>query len=404
MVNKNITNFTKKAFEFGRGILHLAPCWVPRSFLIPGKRMKLHPDDIYALGIDRGGISERWFASTTTASNGPDAPADEGLSYVVYDKEKYSLKEIIENAGEEILGKEMINNFGGWKVYAKFFDNFELIPFHLHLKDFDAKKVGKEGKPEGYYFPIQLNSIEHSFPYSFFGLEPDTTREDIINCLKRWDNGDNDILSYSKAYKIKSGSGWLLPPGILHAPGTLVTFEVQWASDAFCMYQSMVMGKKVDRSLLMKEVPKEKQGDLYYLLDLIDWDLNKLSDFKKKFYLEPVICDDANVYGYIEKWIIYGRIDGKEYFSAKELTVFPNQKVKIKENGAYGMIVIQGLGTLNNFRIYSPTLIRYNELTDDEYFITYNTAREGVEIENTGKENLVILKYFGPDTNFKNCA
>ena len=80
--------------------------------------------------------------------------------------------------------------------------------------------------------------------------------------------------------------------------------------------------------------------------------------------------------------------------------IFPNQKVKIKDNGAYGMIAIQGLGTLNNFRIYSPTLIRYNELTDDEYFITYNTAREGVEIENTGKENLVILKYFGPDTNF----
>ena len=113
MTNNNITNFTKKAFEFGRGILHLAPCWVPRSFLIPGKRIKLNPDDIYALGVNRGGISERWFASTTTASNGPDAPADEGLSYVVHDKEKYSFKEIIENAGEEILGKEMINNYGG---------------------------------------------------------------------------------------------------------------------------------------------------------------------------------------------------------------------------------------------------------------------------------------------------
>ena len=32
-----------KAFEQGEGILRLAPTWVPRSFCIPGKRIKLHP-------------------------------------------------------------------------------------------------------------------------------------------------------------------------------------------------------------------------------------------------------------------------------------------------------------------------------------------------------------------------
>ena len=31
--------------EQGEGILRLAPTWVPRSFCIPGKRIKLHPDD-----------------------------------------------------------------------------------------------------------------------------------------------------------------------------------------------------------------------------------------------------------------------------------------------------------------------------------------------------------------------
>src|SRR5207249_8632381 len=30
------------------GLLRLAPNWVPRSFLQPGKRLKLHPDDLYA--------------------------------------------------------------------------------------------------------------------------------------------------------------------------------------------------------------------------------------------------------------------------------------------------------------------------------------------------------------------
>ena len=47
------------------GLLRLAPNWVPRSFLQPGLRLKLHPDDTYAYGANRGGIDERWFASTT---------------------------------------------------------------------------------------------------------------------------------------------------------------------------------------------------------------------------------------------------------------------------------------------------------------------------------------------------
>ena len=57
------------ALEAGEGLLRLAPNWVPRSFLMPGRRLKLHPDDYYALGTHRGGIDERWFGSTTQAMN-----------------------------------------------------------------------------------------------------------------------------------------------------------------------------------------------------------------------------------------------------------------------------------------------------------------------------------------------
>src|SRR5688572_29943362 len=73
---------TQDAIDAGAGILRLEPCWVPRTFMIPGRRLRLHPDDLYALGAHRGGINERWFCSTTHASNGPGTPEDEGLSYV----------------------------------------------------------------------------------------------------------------------------------------------------------------------------------------------------------------------------------------------------------------------------------------------------------------------------------
>src|ERR1700731_154781 len=105
------------------GILRLQPCWVPRSFMIPGRRLRLHPDDLYAFGGHRGGINERWFSSTTKASNGPDTLADEGLSYVQPDKgEKFLLKDAVEPACDLLLGAVVMESEGGWNLLCKFFD------------------------------------------------------------------------------------------------------------------------------------------------------------------------------------------------------------------------------------------------------------------------------------------
>ena len=86
----------KEALRQGEGIVRLAPCWVPRSFLMPGGRLKLDPRDLYALGAHRGGIDERWFASTTRADNGSGTPDDEGLSYIAANGSRVLLREKVE--------------------------------------------------------------------------------------------------------------------------------------------------------------------------------------------------------------------------------------------------------------------------------------------------------------------
>src|SRR5205807_6115602 len=97
-------NLFKQALEAGEGILRLAPTWVPRSFLMPGRRIKLAPQDLYALGAHRGGIDERWFASTTSAAN-EGAPPDEGLSYVVHaGKRAFTLRDAVQAEGERLVG------------------------------------------------------------------------------------------------------------------------------------------------------------------------------------------------------------------------------------------------------------------------------------------------------------
>ena len=97
-------SLAKKALDQGKGIVRLAPTWVPRSFCVPGRRIKLHPDDYYVLGGQRGGIDERWLSSTTPAKNGPLTGVNEGLSQIV-----------VEDGGktEQVLLLDAVNELKG---------------------------------------------------------------------------------------------------------------------------------------------------------------------------------------------------------------------------------------------------------------------------------------------------
>src|SRR5215216_7965244 len=314
-VSSNVKGLVEGALQETGGLLRLAPCWVPRSFLQPGKRLKLHPDDLYAFGLNRGGIDERWFASTTPAAN-ENRTSDEGLSYCIVGKERFTLAKAVEDCGAGLIGPKIWKKYGKWPVYSKFFDNMGPIPHHMHQSAKQAKLVGQEGKPESYYFPPQHNNVGNNFPYTFMGLEPGTTKEQVRRCLENWNKGDNGILDLSRAYRLKPGTGWLIPPAVLHAPGSLVTYEPQWGSDVFGMYQSMVEGRRVPWDLLVKDVPEEKHRDLDYLVDQLDWEKNVDPEFKAHNYLEPIVHSGSEAEGFVDRWIVYGKVDGKDLFSA----------------------------------------------------------------------------------------
>jgi hypothetical protein len=387
----------QKAVDGGSGILRLRPTWVPRSFMIPGRRLKLHPDDLYAFGGHRGGINERWFSSTTKASNGPAALPDEGLSYVQPDgSDKFLLKEAVETAGDLLLGANVMEREGGWNLLCKFFDNLGPIPHHMHQSDEFANLVGQKGKPEAYYFPPQYNQIENNFPHTYMGLEPGTTKADIRRCLEKWNQGDNGILAHARAYRLVAGEGWQINPGILHAPGSLVTYEPQVNSDVFAMFQSEVDGRIVDWSLLTKDVKPEFSHDLDYLVSMLDWEANVNPEFGKSNKTKPrpvTPIEGTEAHGYREFWVTYGT----PHYSAKELTILPGQSVMIKDSAAYGVILTQGFGRIAKQTISTPSMIRFGEMTEDEVFVTSPAAAQGVLIENLSKSDpLVMLKHFGP--------
>lgn len=393
-------SLTERAFEQGKGILRLSPTWVPRVFCVPGRRLKLHPDDYYALGAYRGGIDERWFSSTVCADNGPETPADEGQSYVVLEDggqaETFLLRDAVEELKSSLIGERIWDKYGGWPVFSKFFDNQGPLPHHIHHRDEHAGQVGRAGKPEAYYFPPQVNNHVGDFPYTFFGLLPSTTKQQVLDCLKNYVKGDNKITNLSQAYRLEIGTGWDVPPGILHAPGTLCTYEPQFASDVFAMYQSVVDGQVFPEELLWQNTPPEKRGDFDHLLDVIDWETNVDPNFFAKHFMAPRPVrdvDEMKAEGYIENWICYK----STHLSAKELTVLPGRTVTIRDSAAYGMIMMQGCGTMGPWPIETPVMIRFGEQTHDEYFISESAALAGVTITNPSTNDpIVMLKHFGP--------
>lgn len=383
-------------FEKGKGILRLIPNFVPRRFAQAGRRLRLHPDDYYALGTVRGSIKERWFSSVIPAMNGELAPEDEGMSYVSTSqspKDRFLFKEAVEELKEGIIGKDLKDKYGTWPMYSKFFDYETPLFHHLHLDDVAAGRVGRLGKPEAYYFPVQLNNHPGLFPVTYFGFDPDVTKDEVRARLVNYETGDIRITELSRAYRIELGTGWYTPPGVVHAPGSYLTYEPQWNSDVNSVYENVAAGEVYPYEFLVENCPEDKKRDIDYVMSLMDWGKNVDPHYRKNYFRPPITCSDSNEQ-YTEKWIVYGN----DYIGAKELTINPGQTVVIKDLTAYGCIIVQGHGKFGVYDAEAAIMLRFGQLSSDEYFVSEDAARQGVAITNESLwEPMVLLKHFGPN-------
>ena len=384
----------KEIFNRGEGILSMVPNWVPRPFNRPGKRLRLHPDDYYAMGLKRGAISERWFSSITKVET-ENSGEFEGMSFVNTDgtpDHKILFKDVIGALGDELIGAELMDRYGTWPMYSKFYDFNEPLFHHIHHKEEACKKVGVLPKHEHYFFPSQYNNHLGIRPITYFGFDPSVSREEVKARLAKFESADGRILELSRAFRVELGTGWYTPAGVVHAPGSLCTYEPQWNSDVMAMWENIVEGEIFDYKSLSGYMPVGSERDLDAIMDAADWELNTLPNYREEFF-RPPLAETAGD-GYKQDWICYGN----EYVAAKELTVEPGARVLIRDESAYGCVAVQGRGEFGSFVCESPTLIRYGRLTADEFFVSKSRANMGVTVKNTSPvEPLVILKHFGPD-------
>ena len=378
----------------GKGILHLVPAWVPRPFNEPGRRLRLHPDDYYAYGMERGGICERWIGSVAKAKNGEGTTEFEGLSFVLADRktnERVLLKDVIEDLGAGIIGDELYRKYGTWPTYTKFFDYDKPLFHHLHLMKKDAEMIGELEKPEAYYFPVQYNCSQLGrLPLTYYGFDPSTTKEQVKEAIRNFTIKDNRLTELSRGYRIKIGTGWFTPAGVIHAPASVVTYEPQWNADGNTIMENLTMGEVNAEHFLTDCQPEDQKGDVEALFRQLNWEECTRPDYKEKYYREPKIKENEQE-NVTEKWVAYAN----DYVAAKEVSIAPGTTAVITDPACYSIIVTQGHGKIADFKCEAPDLLRFGQNSADEFFVSEPAAKAGVVIENhSDYEPLVFLQHF----------
>jgi len=227
------------------------------------------------------------------------------------------------------------------------------------------------------------------FPLTYFGFDPFTDKEDVKQALRDFGVKDNRITELSRAYRIQLGTGWYTPAGVIHAPASVVTFEPQWNSDVNTIMENVTMGEVNRLNLLTDCAPEEEKNDIDALFDQIDWEESTRSDYKETYFRAPKVKSETAAA--VEKWVAYAN----EWVAAKEVTVFPGETYILKDQACYCALIAQGHGKFGVYGCEAPELVRFEDITGDEFFVSENAAKAGVAITNNSPyQPLVILQNF----------
>ncbi|MDR3710413.1 MAG: hypothetical protein P4L33_19110 [Capsulimonadaceae bacterium] len=387
------------------GIFRLAPAWVARPMMRPGHRMKL-ADEYLTKDL---AVNERWLASATYADNGDYNAAcadDHGLSYIVLSGCKVLLKDAMLYAADMLLGGKT------WDVLPKFFDNWHRIPHHVH-PCVDHLKPGLAPKPEAYHFPVELNINRNAFPYTCIGVDEGYSDEQVRAYFRRYQSEDNHLTEIGHTINLIPGTGWYMPPCTLHAPGSLVTYELQASSDVCCIPESRVEDVAMASGMFDRDLPVTVERDgiesvaEFYLSIARCRNSGNRDNFRKEYFRPPVVVRDEDAGS--QSYIVYrcGRSSepsNPDLFSAKRTVVSSGHKLDLAEREAFGAVLLAGHGRVwvDGFAPVAVETASYFPSRDfvgrDEIFVAASAAGK-LRLECASAEDLALYQHFASGAN-----
>jgi hypothetical protein len=94
-----------------------------------------------------------------------------------------------------------------------------------------------------------------------------------------------------------------------------------------------------------------------------------------------------------EEWVFYGTTK----FSGKRLVLPPGATFTSRERGAHNLLLWRGEGMIGALPMKAGSFDLHR--CEDEALVVRQAAVDGYDIVNTGSDDLVLFKFFGPDIN-----
>lgn len=349
------------------GVLRLRPTFVHRFY-----------PDLARLGQSRlrrkatQYIPERWIGSSVEAVNPPPIPSG-GLSMI--HGTELSLRDAIAAEPRLLLGEELLAAHGPeYRVLVKLLDPGEPIVFHLHATDEQVRRMPRHfrghrfGKDEAYYFLDQVP--KGPMPYTHAGLYPGVTPRQLADAVRK---GPQHALELSPVLYQTYETGFFMPAGLPHRPGTALTLEIQQPSDVYTLLETRSAGRTLPPQQIHPGFDSLEQA-----LRLVDYERAYEVGKLKGYQLRPAVVKRTTA-GEIA-WV----------FPPKVCRKFAGQRLRIRTRVTHGydhpvvMWVWKGQGTLQGMRIKPG----------DEFYIPPQAAAAGLDLRNAGDQVLEVFTFF----------
>lgn len=358
----------RELLKRNEGVLKLEPSFVRRFY-----------PDLNRLGQhrlrrnQREFIPERWIASTIAAANHPSLPKG-GLSMIDGIRQPFSLRDAIRAAPEEMLGPELLAAHGAeFRVLVKLLDPGEPIYLHFHATDAQVKRMPQRfrgqrfGKDEAYYF---LEAPKGPMPYTHAGLRDGVTRRDLLQAVRR---GSEYALELSPSVYQEFETGFFIPAGVPHRPGTALTLEVQQLSDVSTMLATHAGGKPMPPGQIHPGFRSMEEASA--LIDIkVSREVGKIDENR----LIPRVESSTSA------------AEVATIFPEKVCRKFSGQRVRVRSRMTYhqglplAMLIWRGHGKIRG----------RSTRAGEEFFVAHRAARSGIEIENDGDEPLELFTFW----------
>jgi mannose-6-phosphate isomerase class I len=274
-----------------------------------------------------------------------------------------------------MLGERVVAAHGAeFRVLVKILDPGEPIVFHLHATDAQLRRMPRHfpghrfGKDEAYYF-LQ-DAPKGPMPYTHAGLYDGVTRRDLIGAVRR---GPEYALELSPSIYQEYETGFFVPAGVPHRPGTALTLEIQQPSDVYTLLETRAAGKPMS--------PRQIHPGFRSLQEafaLIEMQASRAVGELNGFRLRPEPL---------------GRTSGGEIatiFPPARCRKFAGRRIRVTRSLTYrepspiALLVWGGRGRLRGRAVRAG----------DEFFVTHDTAASGIQLENMGDVMLELFSFF----------